>query len=155
MTLTVVSRNIILREDGLDVRAAILIYWHCTRHHPIMATVAINVTYGFQTKKINIPKSHTVGQLATQAATAFNLTGEPSLEYKGKRLDQSLPLRFTQLLQNSNVKLNIDSTATLAPSTIVIKVATPKTSTVIKTTNDVTIEGVLKLAETNLQTSII
>lgn len=120
-----------------------------------MASVTVNVTYGYQSKKISIPKSSTVGQLASQAAAAFNLNGDPSLEHKGKRLDPSLPLRFTQLVQNSTVKLNVEATTTLAPSAIAIKIATPETSTVVKTTNDVTIEAALKLAEANLQTSII
>lgn len=120
-----------------------------------MASVTVNVTYGYQSKKISIPKSSTVGQLASQAAAAFNLNGDPSLEHKGKRLDPSLPLKFTQLVQNSTVKLNVEATATLTPSAIAIKIATPESSTVVKTTNDVTIEAALKLAEANLQTSII
>lgn len=122
---------------------------------PTMASVTVNVTYGYQSKKISIPKSSTVGQLASQAATAFNINGDPSLEHKGKRLDPSLPLRFTQLVQNSTVKLNVEATTTLTPSAIAIKIATPESSTVVKTTNDVTIEAALKLAEANLQTSII
>lgn len=118
-----------------------------------MATVAVNVTYGFDAKKFSVPKSTTVSQLAGQAAAHFKLSGSALLVYKGKALDGSLPLRLTPLSQNGTVELK-KSSGTASARPVAIKVATPDGAYVVKTTTDQSVLAVIAEAEQTLKVQI-
>ena len=81
----------------------------------------INYNQPLQGKKITVPKSISINQLILQALTVYKIDSnnyEGQLYHNGKLLDGSLPIRLTNLLNNSKLnlktiaKLNINNTAT-------------------------------------------
>ncbi|RLV86956.1 hypothetical protein JA9_001092 [Meyerozyma sp. JA9] len=74
-------------------------------------SVTFNVVYGNLTKRVEARKSDTVHQLTNICMQKYkidaNMRGE--LHYNGKRLDSSLPLRLTNLANNSRLTLSVQN----------------------------------------------
>lgn len=70
-----------------------------------MSTITVQISYNYVSKKLLVPKSTTVAQLTQQALEKFNHSGNGQLYYNDKALDSSLPLRLTNLINNSKLTL--------------------------------------------------
>lgn len=75
-----------------------------------MSNITLQVSYGHLTKKITCLKTQTVNQATGMAMDKFLLNQselEGKLLYQRKVLDTSLPLRFTNVINNSKVELQV------------------------------------------------
>ncbi|ODV82338.1 uncharacterized protein CANTADRAFT_4346 [Suhomyces tanzawaensis NRRL Y-17324] len=76
-----------------------------------MSSISLNITHNFATKKVTFPKSATIHQVAEAALEKFGIRNGAvgQLLYNDKPLDSSLPLRLTNLTNNSKLKLVLRS----------------------------------------------
>ncbi|EGV62327.1 hypothetical protein PSN45_001053 [Yamadazyma tenuis] len=103
-----------------------------------MSSISFNVRHEKDTKRVTITRNSAVGDLLQLACSKFGLaSGE--LIYNKKMLDVSLPIKFTNLLNNGTLELKAK---TLIQKTIVVKVVFPDNSAVIKK-----VSNTMKLAD--------
>lgn len=100
-------------------------------------SLTLHVSLHTATKKIVVPKSGTVGQLVSLLVEKF---GHIPAEYaharvlhNNKALDNLLPLRFTNLINNSKVSLELGDKSLVAPKPINVKVVVSQPDTSLKT----------------------
>lgn len=84
-------------------------------------SIVLNISHGFNTKKLTVSKSTTISQLSQLAIEKFALSGIGQLTYNNKVLDQSLPLRLSPLTNNSKLTLEINKSTSKSSFEVNIK----------------------------------
>lgn len=73
-----------------------------------MLTISFNVSYGNVSKKVSCSKTQTGIQLVQLALEKFKIEGKQGeLTHNGKKLDSSLPIRLSNLLNNAKLALTV------------------------------------------------
>lgn len=87
-----------------------------------MSSITLNITYNSLSKKVTCSRTTSINQVITQSLEKFKLdpsayTGELFNSSNGKKVDPHLPIRLTNLLNNSKLKLEVkqvDSAASVS-----------------------------------------
>lgn len=90
-----------------------------------MSSITLHVTYNNLTKKITCSRTTSINQVITQSLEKFKLepsghTGELFNSSNGKRVDPHLPIRLTNLLNNSKLKLEVKKLLSGASSSSIL-----------------------------------
>ncbi|RCK54378.1 hypothetical protein Cantr_04579 [Candida viswanathii] len=115
-----------------------------------MSTINFNITYGRQLpKKVTIAKASTINQLATEALAVFKIDPDSysgKLYHNDKLLDGTLPIRLTNLLNNSKLVLKVvQRSSTSSPNRgINVKFMSDLGSSVKKVSNGLKLIDVVK-----------
>ncbi|KAI3403132.2 hypothetical protein KGF56_004021 [Candida oxycetoniae] len=75
-----------------------------------MATISLNVSYLNQSKKLTVSKSSSVSQLVSQCLTVYKVDSSSyrgELYHNDKLIDLGLPIRLTNLINNSKLVLKV------------------------------------------------
>lgn len=91
-------------------------------------SISFNVSYNKLTKKITTSKNNTIGDLVSLSCTKFTIPSG-DLYHNNKKLDISLPIKFSNLLNNSKLELK---PKTFVEKLINIKLLKPDNTTVIQ-----------------------
>lgn len=117
-----------------------------------MSSITLHVTHNNVTKKIATEKSATVSQLISTALTKFgiNESSNASLISKSnnKKLDVVLPIRLTNLINNSKLTLEVSEqvqakSKQVSLKCIINKIDKSNSNTILKVNNDISIKQLL------------
>lgn len=112
------------------------------------------MTYNHTTKKISAQKSLTVGQLAQLSVEKFGLSGAGHLTHNNKQLDSSLPLRFTSLINNSKLSLEVKKSNSKTVNLVTIKLFVDGKDYISSINSALLLEEVISSFESNHSLSI-
>lgn len=69
-----------------------------------MLSITLHISFNNVTKKLTYSKTQTINEVLRDCTTKFKIPGSAGeLRYNGKKLDDSLPIRLTNLINNSKV----------------------------------------------------
>lgn len=112
-----------------------------------MLTVTFNISFSNTNKKVTSVKSQSVNQLIQTALEKFKIDGQQGeLFHNGKKLDSSLPIRLTNLVNNSKLVLVVshESKEKLVNIKLAINAKNEIKSYILKTSNTRSLMEILK-----------
>lgn len=115
-----------------------------------------SVAYNHSTKKVTCPRSSTVNQLASLAASKFGLPASSSgiLIHNGKKLDGLLPLRLTNLVNNAKLSLEVSNELRDVTLKVVASVQGALKQKIVKTRTESTIQKLIDTFATETDTDL-
>lgn len=117
-----------------------------------MLSVTFNISYNNTSKKVACGKSQSVNQLVQTALEKFKVTGQHGeLFHNGKRADSSLPIRLTNLVNNSKLVLVVsdESKEKIVNIKLAINAKNEIKSYILKTSNTKSLREILEEFEKN------
>mmetsp|Transcript_4181 Transcript_4181/g.4599 ORF Transcript_4181/g.4599 Transcript_4181/m.4599 type:complete len:500 (-) Transcript_4181:157-1656(-) len=117
-----------------------------------MLTLSFSISYNNTSKKVTCGKSQSVNQLVQTALEKFKIGGQHGeLFHNGKKLDSSLPIRLTNLVNNSKLVLNVsdESKEKIVNIKLAINAKNEIKSFILKTSNIRSLMEILEEFEKN------
>ncbi|KAL6449922.1 hypothetical protein SBY92_002396 [Candida maltosa Xu316] len=110
-------------------------------------SINLNITYQQRPKKITISKASTINQLVSESLTLFKIDSSSNngrLLHNDKVLDGSLPIRLTNLLNNSKLVLQSEPKSASSKFDINVKFMSDQGSSVKKCSSDLSLLELVK-----------